>query len=159
MEEIVLDSFTGFKKAGFMKYDYWIFVFTNYRILINIITSAMYSKAINANNVYINNLEDISYITNRERFLDMKPEDILAENPDNFIIEYNEINKIKYTKSKIISSKDKYESNYIIPPEITIEYGKKVYKSTVGGVNNYLDFEDSFIDLIKNILGDKFMIK
>lgn len=89
----------------------------------------------------------------------MKPQDILAESPGNFIIEYNQINKIKYTKSKIIYSKDRNEANYIIPPEITIEYGKEVYKSKVGGIDNYLDFEDNFIGLMQNILEDRFLIK
>lgn len=133
MDEVVLDSFSGSKRVGFMKYDHWVFVFTNYRILVNIIPSEIYSKAIYTNSVYFDVMENISYMTKRERVLDMKPQDILAESPGNFIIEYNQINKIKYTKSKIIYSKDRNEANYIIPPEITIEYGKKYINQKLEG--------------------------
>ena len=52
MDEVVLDSFSGSKRVGFMKYDHWVFVFTNYRILVNIIPSEIYSKAIYTNSVY-----------------------------------------------------------------------------------------------------------
>lgn len=65
MDEVVLDSFSGSKRVGFMKYDHWVFVFTNYRILVNIIPSEIYSKAIYTNSVYFDVMENISYMTKK----------------------------------------------------------------------------------------------
>lgn len=158
-EEIILDAFTGKKKKGFFKVETWVFVFTNYRLIIAIITSEMQKKAIKEAKGYFNKIGTIQELQSRDRFMQMSPKDILTENPNNFKIEYNKISKVTYKRSSIIRSSDPEKSDYITSPVFYMEYESEKLKTPVGGIKDMHEFDDNFIDLLYDLFGNKFKCK
>jgi len=157
--EIVIDVFTGVKKVSLIKTLPWVFVFTNYRLIIAVITSEMQKKVMKEAKGFFGKIGSIQDITDRRRYLHMSPCEILSEDPENFVIEYNSIKKISFKRSSFVKSTDPDVSDYTKPPIFNMEYGAEKIKTHIGNIRGLQEFEENFIYQMSNLFGNKFSYK
>jgi len=158
-QEVVLDALTINKKISLFKVQPWVLVFTNQRLIVSVITPEMQKKAAKETKGYLNKIGIINQIQDRRRFLEMAPNEILSENPENFVIEYSQVSRIEFIRSSIILTGDIDKKNKINSPILKMKYGSEKIKSSVINIKNFQEFEDSFISNMLDLFGPKFSYK
>ncbi len=154
--EGVMGAYTGMKTTGFMKMEPWVLVFTNQRLIVARISTAMQKEAAKATKGYFKKIGAMQGLYDSSLYMRMHPQDILSMNPENFVVPYGHITHIQF-KRAVVRTDYEQGTTHTSQQKFTMTYDGQKLSMPMTAMHK--DTEDAFIELMLQIFQGKFRFK